>query len=105
MQSKPKEVEVILIPESEAEVWCETENTMVMNCPSNFYIINALGDRLFFKTKDRAAAQAKADELYGKGRYTVRTVKDVKGKSRLESGGQSVYATATRARPTSRQPK
>ena len=96
MQSKPKEVEVILIPESEAEVWCDTENTMVMNCPSNLYIINALGDRLFFKTKDRAAAQAKADELYGKGRYTVRTVKDMKTKSKLESGLLSCYGTATR---------
>ena len=84
MTDKP--IESIIIPEADAEIWSEEEEGFVMNCPSNLYIINAMGDRVFFKTKDRAAAQNAADELYGKGRYIVRTVKDMKGKPRTEYG-------------------
>ena len=103
MTDKP--IESIIIPEADAEIWSDEQEGFVMNCPSNLYIINAMGDRVFFKTKDRAAAQKQADLDWGKGKYTIRVVKDMKGKSRLESGGQSVYATATRARPSSRPPK
>lgn len=91
-----KHVEHIVVAESDAEIWSEAEEGFVMNCPSNLYIINAMGDRVFFKTKDRAAAQQAADKLYGKGRYVVRTVKDMKTKSKLESGLLSCYGTATR---------
>ena len=91
-----KPVEHIVVAESDAEIWSEAEEGFVMNCPSNLYIINAMGDRVFFKTKDRATAQQAADELYGKGRYVVRTVKDMKTKSKLESGLLSCYGTATR---------
>lgn len=94
MTDKP--IESIIVPEADAEIWSEAEEGFVMNCPSNLYIINAMGDRVFFKTKDRAAAQQAADELYGKGRYVVRTVKDMKTKSKLESGLLSCYGTATR---------
>ncbi len=44
--------------------------------PSNYYILNAFGNRLYIKTTDRATAQAKADELYGKGFYSIRVVAD-----------------------------
>jgi hypothetical protein len=44
--------------------------------PSNYYIFNASGNRLYIKTTDRATAQSKADEMYGKGFYTVRVVSD-----------------------------
>ncbi len=91
-----KPVEHIVVAEADAEIWSEEEEGFVMNCPSNLYIINAMGDRVFFKTKDRAAAQQAADELYGKGRYTVRTVKDMKTKSKLESGLLSCYGTQSR---------
>ncbi len=44
--------------------------------PSNYYIVNAFGNRLYIKTTDRATAQAKADEIYGKGFYSIRVVAD-----------------------------
>lgn len=104
--SKPeKPVESILIPEKEAEVWSVEEEGFVLNAPSNFYVLLAIGDRCYYKTKDRAAAQKQCDEDWGVGKYKIRVVKDMKGKSRQENGGQSVYATATRARPSSRAPK
>ena len=89
-------VEHIVVSEADFEYWDEDTQQFCTNCHSNFYIINALSERIFFKTKDRAAAQQAADELYGKGRYVVRTVKDMKTKSKLESGLLSCYGTATR---------
>ena len=44
--------------------------------PSNYYIVNAFGNRVFIKTTDRATAQDKADEMYGKDFYNVRVVSD-----------------------------
>jgi len=44
--------------------------------PSNYYIVNAFGNRVYIKTTDRAKAQEKADEVYGKGFYKVRCVLD-----------------------------
>lgn len=42
--------------------------------PSNYYILNALNEAVFFKTKSREKAQGKADELYGKGFYKIRVI-------------------------------
>lgn len=44
--------------------------------PSNYYIVNAFGNRVFIKTSDRATAQEKADEMYGKDFYKIRAVVD-----------------------------
>lgn len=44
--------------------------------PSNYYIVNAFGNRVFIKTTDRATAQDKADEMYGKDFYKIRAVAD-----------------------------
>jgi hypothetical protein len=103
MTDKP--IEGIIIPESEAECWDEVSESFVLNAPSNFYVLISTGDRVYYKTRDRKLAQEAADLDWGKGKYVIRVVKDVKSKSKLESGGQSVYATATRARPSSRPPK
>ena len=103
MTDKP--IESIIIPEEQAECWDEVSESFVLNAPSNFYVLISTGDRVYYMTRERAAAQNQADLDWGKGKYNIRTVKDMKGKSRLESGGQSVYATATRARPSSRPPK
>jgi len=92
--SKP--VESITISEEDAEVWSDEEQCFVLNAPSNFYILNSLGQRVFYRTRNRAEAQQAADEEYGKGRYTIRVVKDQKTKSKLESGLLSCYGTATR---------
>ena len=64
--------------------------------PGSFYIRNAMGNYLFLKTSDRAAAQSYVNELYGKGKYTVVAAKLEKTKSRLESGGYSCTGTSTR---------
>lgn len=92
--SKP--VEHVIIPESEAEVWSDEEQRFILNSVSNFYCINALGERVFFKTKNRALAQEACDDLYGKGRYVIRAVKDQKSKSKLESGGLSCSGSNSR---------
>lgn len=41
---------------------------------SGYYIISALGHRVFFRTGDRAKAQKCCSDIFGKGFYSVRTV-------------------------------
>lgn len=91
-----KPVEHVVIPENEAEIYSEEEGRFILNSVSNFYCINALGERIFFKTKNRALAQEACDELYGKGRYVIRSIRDTKGKSRQESGEVSVRGSNSR---------
>jgi len=42
--------------------------------PSGYYIKTAMGDYLFVKSRSRKDAQATVDELYGHGKYSIRTV-------------------------------
>jgi hypothetical protein len=98
-------IEQVVVKEDEFEVWDEDSQTFQSKTPSNFYVLISTGDRIFYVTKDRMAAQKQADEDWGVGKYKIRVVRDLKGKSKQENGGQSVYATATRARPSSRPPK
>ena len=42
--------------------------------PSGYYIINALGWNVYFKTRDRIKAQEICNLVYGKGKYTIRGV-------------------------------
>ena len=90
-----KQIESVSIPESEAEVWSDEEERFVLNAKSNWYILDALGNRVYYLTRNRADAQRQADEDYD-GRYKIRAVKDQKTKSKLESGLLSCYGTATR---------
>lgn len=62
----------------------------------SFFIRNALGMIVYYKTSDRLRAQKACDDEYGKGKYTVIPSKQQKTKSRLENGGCSAYGTATR---------
>lgn len=55
--------------------------------PSKFFVQNAMGELVFFHTFDRSTAQAAADEMYGKGKYTVRTSRLDKGKGDLTVTG------------------
>jgi hypothetical protein len=91
--SKP--VESVVVPESEAEIYSEGEGRFVLNAKSNWYILDALGNRVYYLTRNRADAQRQADLDYD-GKYTVRAVKDQKSKSKLESGGLSCTGTSTR---------
>ena len=100
-----KPIESVVVPESEAEIYSEEEGRFILNAKSNWYILDALGNRVYYLTRNRADAQRQADLDYGKGRYTIRAVKDQKSKSKLESGLQSVYATATRAKGSSKPPR
>jgi hypothetical protein len=93
MADKP--IESVVVPESEAEIYSEEEGRFILNSKSNWYILDALGNRVYYLTRNRADAQKQADLDY-QGKYKVRAVKDQKTKSKLESGLQSVYATATR---------
>jgi len=40
--------------------------------PTAFFIINAFGDAVYFRTRDRLKAQEISDEMYGKGFYLVK---------------------------------
>ena len=90
-----KKVESIVVPESEAEIYSEDEGRFVLNAKSNWYILDALGNRVYYLTRNRADAQRQADEDYD-GKYTVRAVKDQKSKSKLESGGLSCSGSNSR---------
>lgn len=64
--------------------------------PGTYYSVSAMQEYYFYKTSDRAKAQAKCDELFGTNRYVVKTSKIIKTKSKLESGGFSCTGTASR---------
>ena len=43
--------------------------------PSNYYVVNCMGDLVFFSAKKRDVAQKAADEEFGSGKYTIRVWK------------------------------
>lgn len=88
MASKKKEVEVVMVSYEDYVGYDFVE-------PGLFFSVSAMQIYYFYKTSDRVAAQLKCDEIFGPNRYVVKTSKIIKTKSKLESGGQSVYATAT----------
>ena len=94
MTDKP--IESVAVPESEAEIYSEEEGRFILNSKSNWYILDALGNRVYYLTRNRADAQKQADLDYGKGRYTIRAVKDQKSKSKQESGGLSCSGSNSR---------
>ena len=42
--------------------------------PTSLFIINAMGEGVYFKTRNRHQAQLEADRIYSAGKYTVRLV-------------------------------
>lgn len=63
---------------------------------ATWFVVDAMQNYVYFHTSKRELAQAACDERYGKGKYSVKSAKVQKTKSRLESGGFSCYGTATR---------
>lgn len=59
--------------------------------PGSFYIRNAMGEYVFFKTSSRKEAQEEIDKQYGKGRYNAIAAKLEKG-----SGNYTCTGTSTR---------
>ena len=39
--------------------------------PTGYYVLDALGGAMYFRTRSRAKAQAYCDELFGVGKYRV----------------------------------
>lgn len=64
--------------------------------PGSFYVRNAMGEYLYFRTSSRPEAQALVDELYGKGKYRVVAAKLEPHGSKSESGEYSCRGTSTR---------
>ena len=93
MTDKP--IESVVVPESEAEIYSEEEGRFILNSKSNWYILDALGNRVYYLTRNRADAQKQADLDY-QGKYKVRAVKDQKSKSKQESGGLSCSGSNSR---------
>lgn len=91
-----KEIQVVTKTLGELLWWSDEEQGYVEKFPSGLYIINALGDYVFFMTRDRKKAQELADREFGSGKYKVRTTSDKKTKSRQENGGVSCHGTQTR---------
>ena len=48
--------------------------------PTKFFVICALGDAFYFKTRSREKATSLSDEIFGKGKYTVRQVVKISGR-------------------------
>lgn len=40
--------------------------------PAKYYIVNAMGDAVYYRTRSRQAAQDMADKDYGEGKYKIR---------------------------------
>lgn len=62
--------------------------------PSRLYIVNALGQRLYFHTRDTTQAREYVDTYLGKGKYTIQVVlnkkqmKAVTAKSSINSASR-----------------
>ena len=86
---KPKEMKVTVVD-------YETFSDYLFVPVSTFFGRGATGDYYFFHTSKRADAQKQADEMFGKGKYSVVASKLQREKPRSESGALSVTGTATR---------
>lgn len=86
---KPKEMKVTVVD-------YETFSDYLFVPVSTFFVRGATGDYYFFHTSKRAEAQKQADEMFGKGKYSVVASKLQREKPKSESGALSVTGTATR---------
>lgn len=84
-----KEIKVSVVP---FEVYTEYDYIDV----GNFYILSATGDRYYFHTSDREAAQKTCNDMFGINHYIVKTSKIMKTKSKQEGGGYSATGVSSR---------
>lgn len=59
--------------------------------PAKWYIVDCMGDRMYIHKRSRQDAQEAVDEMYGKGKYKIRTAKVDK-----TGGNLSAMGSATR---------
>lgn len=106
MEKKGREIDLtnkvgtILITENEFEIYNPTTGEFITNQPTKHYIQLASGDYLFFKTRCRMTAQQSADEMFGKGFYTIRVSSHGSG-----DGNYTCRGTETRPSPSSKPPR
>lgn len=86
-----KEIRTTVVKADELEIWSDEEQTFVMNFPSKFYIVNCLGDYIFYHCRNRQDAQTACDQEYGKGFFNMRQAKQGQG-----SGNYTCTGTSTR---------
>ena len=87
--AKEKDIEVVIVSFADYTSYDFQE-------PGMFFVMSANQDYYFFKTGDRAKAQQKCNEIFGESFYTVKTSRNIKTKSRLESGTYSAYGSNSR---------
>jgi hypothetical protein len=88
-ETKKKDIEVVIVSFAQYTDYQFVE-------PGSFFSMSAMQDYYFYKTSDRRLAQEKCDEIFGKGRYTVKTSKNIATKSKREDGGVSASGVNTR---------
>jgi hypothetical protein len=80
-----------LVDASEVLCWDEDSQTEIFTTFGTYYIINAMNQYHFYKTKSRAEAREFFNYIYGAGKYSVRVTKDQKG-----SGNYTCTGVGTR---------
>lgn len=72
-------MKITIVEQNELEVWDDDLQEFVLNFKSKYYIVNGLGQYVFFHCRNRADAQKECDDMYGKSFYTVRQAKQGSG--------------------------
>lgn len=70
--SKQKEIQKTVVS---YEVYSEEE----FSHPSGYFVVDCLGNRVYYHSRDRSICQQEVDKDYGKGKYSVKATKDSKG--------------------------
>lgn len=86
---KKKDIAVVIVSFSEYTSYDFVE-------PGSYFSMSAMQDYYFYKTSDRKLAQDKCDEIFGAGRYVVKTSKNIATKSKREDGGVSASGVNSR---------
>jgi len=88
-EKKSKEIEVVVVSFAQYTDYQFVE-------PGSYFSMSAMQDYYFYKTSDRKLAQDKCDEIFGAGRYVVKTSKNIATKSKREDGGVSASGVNSR---------
>lgn len=88
MSKSPK---ITIVEQQDIEVWDDDAQEYVVKFPAKYYVVNSLGQYVFYHVKSRAEAQALSDETFGKGFYTIRQAK-------MDTGSGNYSCTGTTSR-------
>lgn len=88
MSKSPK---ITVVDQNEMEVWDDESQEYVVKFPAKYYIVNSLGQYIFYHVRSRSEAQQIVDSEYGKGFYIVRQAK-------MDSGSGNYSCTGSNSR-------